>query len=322
MADLIIQRNKVWYAKCTFLGVRMRDSLKTTDKDQAVERLFELMLLVREGTYQYHATKFNDLAKKFEENPPLRDARNKLGVLRNHLMPAFKDKTLGEIDFEAWAEEVALNRPRTTAIYFIGVAKSMGLPIPEWKDIPLRQAKRWNETQILSEEQVLDVILNHCTPKKYVPVSLIACYSTLRRGTILSLRKKDVDLNDGINVVAGRSVKTAVFIPMHKKLRDAFDLVKVVPMRPDDLWFPDINGDNIGTAVRRAFKKVGISWGTFHHLRHFGACHMLNNGVDIATVSKWLGHKDIATTMIYARVNRDTLKDSAKVFDTNLHKSA
>ena len=128
MADLIIQRNKVWYAKCTFLGVRMRDSLKTTDKDQAVERLFELMLLVREGTYQYHATKFNDLAKKFEENPPLRDARNKLGVLRNHLMPAFKDKTLGEIDFEAWAEEVALNRPRTTAIYFIGVAKSMGFP--------------------------------------------------------------------------------------------------------------------------------------------------------------------------------------------------
>ena len=48
---------------------------------------------------------------------------------------------------------------------------------------------------------------------------------------------------------------------------------------------------------------------------------MLNNGVDIATVSKWLGHKDIATTMIYARVNHDRLKDSAKVFDTNLHKS-
>ena len=48
---------------------------------------------------------------------------------------------------------------------------------------------------------------------------------------------------------------------------------------------------------------------------------MLNNGVDIATVSKWLGHKDIATTMIYARVNRDTMKDSAKAFDTNLHKT-
>ena len=27
-----------------------------------------------------------------------------------------------------------------------------GLPIPEWKDIPLQQQKRWDDTQILSEE--------------------------------------------------------------------------------------------------------------------------------------------------------------------------
>ena len=128
MADLIIQRNKVWYAKCTFLGVRMRDSLKTTDKDQAVERLFELMLLVREGTYQYHATKFNGLAKKFEENPPLRDARNKLGVLRNHLMPAFKDKTLGEIDFEAWQKKLLLNDQERPPFILLVQLNKWGFP--------------------------------------------------------------------------------------------------------------------------------------------------------------------------------------------------
>ena len=48
---------------------------------------------------------------------------------------------------------------------------------------------------------------------------------------------------------------------------------------------------------------------------------MINNGEDIAVVSRWLGHKDIATTMIYARVNRDKLKLASKAFDTNLHKS-
>jgi len=42
------------------------------------------------------------------------------------------------------------------------------------------------------------------------------------------------------------------------------------------------------------------------------------NGVDIATVSKWLGHRNIATTMIYARVNRDTMKDSANAFSANI----
>jgi integrase len=39
------------------------------------------------------------------------------------------------------------------------------------------------------------------------------------------------------------------------------------------------------------------------------------NGEDIAVVSRWLGHKDIATTMIYARVNRDKLKLASKAFD-------
>ena len=34
MADLIERhKNKVWYANCTLEGIRLRDSLKTTDKD-------------------------------------------------------------------------------------------------------------------------------------------------------------------------------------------------------------------------------------------------------------------------------------------------
>ena len=42
---------------------------------------------------------------------------------------------------------------------------------------------------------------------------------------------------------------------------------------------------------------------------------MFDNGEDIAVVSRWLGHKDIATTMIYARVNRDKLKLASEAFD-------
>ena len=90
---------------------------------------------------------------------------------------------------------------------------------------------------------------------------LIACYSTLRRSSVLNLRKKDVDLNEGISVIAGRTIKSDVFIPMHQKLRDAFNLIKVVPMRDDDLWFPDFNGDTVGVAIKRGFKKAGIGCG-------------------------------------------------------------
>ena len=99
-------------------------------------------------------------------------------------------------------------------------------------------------------------------------------------------------------------------------------MIKVVPMRNDDFWFSNVKSDTVGVTIKRGFKKEGIGWASFHHFRHFGACHMINNGEGISVVSRWLGHKDISTTMIYARVNRDKLKLASKAFDTNLHKTA
>jgi hypothetical protein len=45
-------------------------------------------------------------------------------------------------------------------------------------------------------------------------------------------------------------------------------------------------------AINTACKKLGIARFTHHDLRHLFATRCIESGVDIPTVSRWLGHKD------------------------------
>jgi Phage integrase family len=52
-----------------------------------------------------------------------------------------------------------------------------------------------------------------------------------------------------------------------------------------------------------------------HSLRHTTAIHLLKAGVDFATISQWLGHAGLQTTMRYARADLDLKRQAlAQVF--------
>tara|TARA_B100000767_G_scaffold266187_1_gene283219 strand:+ start:197 stop:1327 length:1131 start_codon:yes stop_codon:yes gene_type:complete len=64
-------------------------------------------------------------------------------------------------------------------------------------------------------------------------------------------------------------------------------------------------------ALAQWMLKAGITKHiTFHCARHTHATLLLTNGVDIFTVSKLLGHKEIKTTQVYARIIDEKKKEA------------
>ena len=103
---------------------------------------------------------------------------------------------------------------------------------------------------------------------------------------------------------ANREFKWQYLFPMNK--------ITVDPRSGKKIRFhvlPSTFSRNIKTAVNKAGieKKV-----TAHTFRHSYATHLLQQGIDIRTIQKLLGHKDISTTMIYVHIVRDLNKASIK----------
>lgn len=67
--------------------------------------------------------------------------------------------------------------------------------------------------------------------------------------------------------------------------------------------------DTVRKALKGAAKEAGINRSVcLHTLRHCYASHLLERGVSLALIQRWLGHKSIRTTMVYAHVTPDSLE--------------
>ena len=65
---------------------------------------------------------------------------------------------------------------------------------------------------------------------------------------------------------------------------------------------------------KRDLKEAGIRSIRFYDLRHTAATLMIDKGVDLVTVSKILGHKEMKTTMLYLHLLPNKIADTAALF--------
>ncbi|WP_422487116.1 tyrosine-type recombinase/integrase [Gudongella sp. DL1XJH-153] len=207
------------------------------------------------------------------------------------------------------------------------------------------------EIDTFTDEEVKQII-NSLDNVKLKYIILFAVLTGARMGEILALKKKDI--KDGVVMINKSIRKVRVYsdkenytyqykvtrpktessrreVPLPDKLINELKnldiLVKEERLRlgpaydNNDILFPSITGTyiddkNLRRSWERALSSSGVDYKKFHALRHTYATRMIENGVELLTVSRLLGHSSIKTTEVYAHTLEDTKIEAVKTLDS------
>lgn len=145
-------------------------------------------------------------------------------------------------------------------------------------------------------------------------------YATgIRVSELIALNAADINLSAGI--IRCRSKDKERFIPMYsvaiKAISDYMDQIRPNMLADEDelALFVNMNGSRMSRQgfwkiVKAYQQKAGIKKEiTPHTLRHSFAAHLLENGADLHSIQEMLGHADISSTQVYAKIVKKQLKD-------------
>ncbi|MCX6162292.1 MAG: site-specific integrase [Ignavibacteriae bacterium] len=143
---------------------------------------------------------------------------------------------------------------------------------------------------------------------------LFSCFTGLRVSDLKNLRWGQIIKENGVLKVHIRQQKTdePLFLPIQKQA------LKYIGERgnPEDKVFKGlINNSYTNQMLYSWAYESGIKKRiTFHKARHTNATILLNSGVDLYTVSKILGHKNLESTQIYAKVVDKSIQEAFDKF--------
>lgn len=212
-----------------------------------------------------------------------------------------KPKPLSEVYKEALFARimVALNKAERDGI----IVKNPGKDI----DRKLKPHAEQNSRCYLTLDEIQKIIDTEYKPDNDIkPAFLFCCFSGLRYSDVQKLTWGEITVSpEGYAQIETNMQKTGKDI--------------TIPLSDNALkWLPERSGQpsasrifyklpdqvtNADVRLRTIIKKAGITKHvTFHVARHTFATLTLTYGADLYTVSKLLGHSNIRTTQIYAKI--------------------
>lgn len=326
------QKKGVYYIRFEYLGEKVHKSARTKDKREASRLEEQWREQIRRVKLLGHRDRrtFDQLMDRFidEHLPTLKpSAQTRYLASIKAMLPHFEGVFMDEIDRRAINSFIQARKKTVTGstvrkdLACLSSAFSLAISW-DWCDInpvtliDMRQAKHsaprtrwltWSEFQRL-----------HSKAPAYMKDAILLCVLTgLRVSELWSLKWSQVNWDRKELFIPVTKTDTPRTIPLTTFDDMALECLKRHPRHFSSPYiFCKKNGRPYTRMTRgldTVVKNAGIAHCTWHDLRRTCGSWLLQSGMDIFRVSRWLGHKSVATTeRSYAFLNSQSLHEAAQ----------
>ena len=221
---------------------------------------------------------------------------------------------VGLAQSSVWIYSIPLKHIVTTAHYNGKIARN---PFAQYKVDPDHK-----ERGFLTEDELqafTTIELNNPDLELARDLFVFGCWTGISFIDIKNLTTENITMLGGSPWIVSKRQKTGV--PFQIKLMDIpMQIIKrYEPYRISNNLFNIGSHDTINKRIKEVAKLCGIEKRTSFHLsRHTFAVLALNYGMPIESVSKILGHTNITTTQIYAKVTNTKLEHDISMFESRV----
>ncbi|WP_302215328.1 tyrosine-type recombinase/integrase [uncultured Prevotella sp.] len=181
------------------------------------------------------------------------------------------------------------------------------------------------EREYLTEEELKTLMTHEFADAKlsYIrDIFVFASFTALSFVDVKGLTTDDIVEVNGEKWILSKRHKTKV--PFQVKLLDIpLQIIKrYEEFQTDKSVFPNLNYWSICKPLKKMIKECGITKDTsFHCARHGFATLALSKGMPIESVSRVLGHTNIVTTQLYAKITTQKIDHDLTMFGDKLNQS-
>lgn len=283
-------------------------------------------------------------------------------VIKTHILPEFAEyevSTIKTYDIQQFLSDKSNSGLAQATVKIIKNVLSKAFQTAvDWELIKKNPTERVKVPSIVKKEKEVwtaeeaKVFLENCDQLRWLVAFTLALHTGMRRGEILALKWKNVDLEQrtikikeslaytkekGLIFKSAKTTNSVREIVIPPSLVDLLMKIKEEQKEIKRRMGPSYNNNDLVICTEdgkpiylrnllRTFKRIihraGVKEITLHDLRHSNATLLMKQGINPKIVSERLGHANVGITLdIYSHTDLEMQKESVYALDRMLNNS-